>query len=362
MTISDHRHRPRLGHPRLGRLAAAKLAGSMLAALLPALPAPSLAQDFSGKTLVVGVWGGDIERLLRENAAEPLEKETGAKVEFVLGGTGDRLARIYAERAQPTMDIAFLNIYEAPQALKDGMVEAPDEASALYKDVWDGMNNGCYAMSLVGLGIAYNKKLVPQPPQWSDMWKPEYKGKIAVSTYPGSEGDGLLGVAARLAGKDEHDTDAAFTKLKELTPIALSYTNLDEAFAMMDAGEVAMAPMISGYVLSALKTHPDIGFAFPTDPGPVLVRDMLCLVKNSPNPELAKRFAALALGVKNQTDYAEQLYFGPTNRNVKLPSAVSADVIDTPDEVKDLLQLDWPYVISQRADWTQRWNTEILGQ
>jgi putative spermidine/putrescine transport system substrate-binding protein len=343
------------------------LARTAVAAVLSGLVAgatvlPSFAEDFAGKTLVVGVWGGDIERLLRQNAVEPLEKETGAKVELVLGGTGDRLARIYAEREHPTMDIAFLNIYEAPQALKDGVVEAPDPDSAINKDIWPGMNDGCYAMSLVGLGIAYNKKIVTTPPNWQDMWKPEYKGKIALATYPGSEGDGILGVAARLAGKDEHDTDAAFGKLAELKPIALTYTNLDEVFAQMESGDVVMAPMISGYVLAALKAHPDLGFSFPTNPGPVLVRDMLCLVKNSPNPELAKKFAALALGVKNQTDYAEQLYFGPTNKNVKLPEAISADVIDTPDEVKGLLQLDWPYVISQRADWTQRWNKDILGQ
>ncbi|TPW33189.1 extracellular solute-binding protein [Martelella alba] len=320
------------------------------------------AEDYSGHTLVVGVWGGDIERLLRENAADPIEKETGAKVEFVLGGTGDRMARIYAEKDNPTMDIAFLNMYEAPQALADGIVNAPDPDSDMYKNIWDGMNNGCYAMSLVGLGIAYNKTLVDHPPEWKDMWDPQYNGKIAVSQYPGSEGDGLIGVAARLAGTDEHDPDAAFAKLEELKPIAMTYTNLDEVFAMMDAGEVVMAPMISGYVLSALKEHPDIGFSFPTDPGPVLVRDMLCTVKNSPEPELAKMFAEKALGVKNQTDYAEQIYFGPTNKNVKLPETVSADVIDTPEEVDSLVQLDWPYVISQRSDWTQRWNKDLLGQ
>ena len=341
------------------RLAASLLATSLMTTMIAA---PVMAQDFKGKTLVVGVWGGDIERLLRKNVVEPLEKETGAKVELVLGGTGDRLARIYAEKANPTMDVAFLNIYEAPQALKDGVVDAPDPASPLYTQIWDGMNDGCYAMSLVGLGIAYNKKLVSSPPEWADMWKPEYKGKIALSSYPGSEGDGLLGVAARLAGKDEHDADAAFAKAAELKPIALTYTNLDEVFAMMDAGEVAMAPMISGYVLAALKQHPDIGFSFPKNPGPVLVRDMLCMVKNSPNPELAKKFAELALGVPNQTDYATELYFGPTNKNVKLAETVSADVIDTPDEVKGLLSLDWPYIITQRADWTQRWNKDVLGQ
>ncbi len=342
----------------LRKLTKILLAGAIV---LPATSAIA-ADDYAGHTLVVGVWGGDIERLLRENVAGPLEEETGAKVEFVLGGSGDRMARIYAEKDNPTMDVAFLNIYEAPQAEQDGIVVSPDPESDVYKSIWDGMNNGCYAMSLVGLGIAYNKSMLDTPPEWADMWDPKFNGKIAVAQYPGSEGDGLIGVAARLAGTDEHDADKAFAKLSELKPIAMTYTNLDEVFALMEAGEVAMAPMISGYVLAALKQHPEIGFSFPTDPGSVLVRDMVCAVKGSPEPELAQMFIEKAVGVKNQTDYAEQIFFGPTNKNVKLSEEDSADVIDTPEEVESLVQLDWPYVIKQRSDWTQRWNKELLGQ
>ena len=130
----------------------------------------------------------------------------------------------------------------------------------------------------------------------------------------------------------------------------------------MDAGEVAAAPMISGYVLAGLKSWPNIGFSFPKDPGPVLVRDMVCQVANSPNPELAQMFIDLAIGVDNQTAYANEIYFGPTNSKVQLPEQAAADTINTPEEVESLLQLDWPYVIAQRADWTTRWNKQILGQ
>lgn len=334
------------------------LAGTILSSQI----GPVAAQDFTGKTLVVGTWGGDIERLLRKYAAEPLEKKTGAKVEFLLGGSGDRMSKMVAEKANPTMDVSFQNIYEAPQALKDGLVVAPDEKDPIYADIWPGMNQGCYAMSLVGLGIAYNKDLVKTTPEWADMWKPEYKGMIAQSSYPGSESDGILGIAARLAGKDEHDPDAAFAKLAELGQPKLTYTSLDEVFAMMDSGEVAMAPMISGYVLAGLKEYKNIGFAFPKNPGPVLVRDMVCQVANSPNPELAKMFIELALGVANQTAYAEEIYFGPTNSKVVLSDKAAADTINTPEEVKSLVQLDWPYIISQRGAWTERWNKQILGQ
>jgi putative spermidine/putrescine transport system substrate-binding protein len=185
---------------------------------------------------------------------------------------------------------------------------------------------------------------------------------MAYAPYPGTEGDGILGVAARIAGTDERNPDAAFAKLAELGAPKLTYSSLDEVFALMDAGEIAAAPMISGYVLSNLENYEGIGFVFPVDPGPVLVRDMVCQVANSPEPELAQMFIDLALGVTNQTAYANELNFGPTNSKVVLSEEQSAKVIDTPAEVEGLLQLDWPYVIEQRSAWTDRWNKEILGQ
>jgi putative spermidine/putrescine transport system substrate-binding protein len=329
------------------------------AAMLALLGKPAAADDL-GKTLVVGVWGGDIERLIRSHVVAPLEKATGAKVELLLGGTGDRLAKLYAERTHPTMDVAFLNIYEAPQAQKDGIVDAPDPSTPYFKAIWPGMNNGCYAMSLNGLGIAYSKKAVPTPPEWADLWKPEYKGKIALPPYPSSEDDGFLGVAARLAGADEHAPDKAFAKVADLKPIAATYTSLDQVFGLMDSGDVAMAPMIGGYAMAALKKDSNIGFVYPKNPGPVLVRDMLCIVANGPNPDLAKQFAALALGVDTQTAYATELYFGPTNMGVTVPASMAGDVIATPEQVKSLLVLDWPYIIGQRSAWTDRWNREIM--
>lgn len=39
----------------------------------------AMAQDFSGQTLIVGTWGGDIERLLKEHAAKPLEEKDPAR-------------------------------------------------------------------------------------------------------------------------------------------------------------------------------------------------------------------------------------------------------------------------------------------
>ncbi|SNT28964.1 putative spermidine/putrescine transport system substrate-binding protein [Tropicimonas sediminicola] len=73
-------------------------------------------------------------------------------------------------------------------------------------------------------------------------------------------------------------------------------------------------------------------------------------------------FIDLALSPATQEAYAEELLFGPTNSKAELSEQAAADTINTPDEVEALLQLDWPFVISQRADWTERWNRDVLGQ
>jgi putative spermidine/putrescine transport system substrate-binding protein len=318
-------------------------------------------KDFSGQTLVVGVWGGVIEEILREIVIPPLEAR-GATVELLLGGTGDRLAKIYAERGNPTMDVAYLNIYEAPQAMADGVTEAPSSDVPAYDDLYPLAQKGGYGVSFMGLGIAYNVEAFDSPPEWADLWKPEYVGKIAFPTYPGSESDGILAVAGRLAGADEHDADAAFAKLAELKPVPLTYTNLDELFLLMEKGDVVAAPVISGYAWTYKDRGLPIDFSWPTDPGPVKMMDVMTIVEGTPNRELALAWAQLALSPRTQEAYAEQIYFGPTNSAVELEDQQVIDrVIYGQEQVDQLVDLDWAYIIEQRPEWTERWNMEIVG-
>jgi len=317
-------------------------------------------KDFTGQTLTVGVWGGDIEKILRDIVIPPLEAH-GAKVNLLLGGTGDRTAKVYAEKGNPTMDVSYQNIYESIQGVKDGVFEAPSADVPAYNDLYPVAKSGCYGMSLMGLGIAYNTDVFKTPPQWADLWNPEYKGKIAFPNYPGSEGDGFIAIAARLQGKDEHDPDAAFAKLAELKPIPLVYTDLDTVFTMMDKGDIVAAPMISGYAISYEKKGMKVGFSWPTNPGPVLTEDNLCIVKGTKHRDLALAWAQLALSPKTQEAYANRIYFGPTNSKAQVAPDVAAQIVYG-DKVKSLIALDWTYVSSQRSTWTDRWNKELLNK
>lgn len=314
-------------------------------------------KDFTGQTLVVGVWGGVIEDILRTTVIPSLEAR-GAKVELLLGGTGDRFSKIYMEKDNPTMDICYLNMFECQQSCKDGITEPPSDRIPAFKDLYPIATNSSYGVSLMALGIAYNPDFFDEAPDWEDLWKPEYKGKIAFPNYPGSEGDAFIALAAKLNGGSEYDIDKGFEKLRELCPVPLVYTNLDELFMMMDKGDIVAAPVISGYAWTYIDKGMNVAFSWPAE-GAIKTMDVMTIVANNKHPELADAWAQLALSPRTQKAYAEQIYFGPTNSKVVLEGEVAERNVYG-DKVDTLMDFDWMYLLEHRADWTHRWNQEIL--
>src|SRR5438552_3317149 len=99
-----------------------------------------------GDELVVGIWGGAQERIVREYVEKPLAAKYGCKVSYVLGGTVERRARAYAERGRPSFDVLYLNIFESRQAVKDGVTQAPSAAVPQYAHLYDVAKLGGYGV------------------------------------------------------------------------------------------------------------------------------------------------------------------------------------------------------------------------
>lgn len=314
-------------------------------------------KDFGGRTLVVGVWGGTIEQIYRDVVIPEIEKHNG-KVELLLGGTGDRTAKIYAEKGNPTMDVAYLNMYEAAQGVTDDVLEAPSNAVPAYDDLYEPAKQGGYGMSFGGIGIVYNPDFFDTPPDWADLWKPEYNGKIATATFPGADSEALLAAAGYLAGANEENPDAMFTKMAELKPIGMVYTSLDELFMLMDKGDIVAAPMISGYAWTYIDKGMNIAFSWPKNPGTIQMMDTLTIVKGTKNQDMAYAWAQLSLAPKTQEAFAK-IYFGPTNSKVQL-TGLEAERCVWGDKVNALLRLS-TYMTDNRDTLTERYNREILG-
>jgi putative spermidine/putrescine transport system substrate-binding protein len=316
-----------------------------------------------GRTLVVGIWGAQQEELVREYVVKPFEEETGATVELILGGSSDRFARIYAEKDDPTMDIAYLGLAQTIQAAQDGVILPPNpegvpEFNNLYPQA--KATGGGYGVSFLTVGIMYNTETVDTPPtSWKDLWKPEYKGKIAPFVFPGTQGTAFLVMAARVHGGDENNIDPGFEALKQLKPYPAILSGIDETNLAFKQGDVWFTPQINGYVYAYQDEGGAVDFVIPEEGAP-LAMNSACITTNSKNVDLAEIFINYHLSQAAQEAYAKELYYAPTNKTVVLEPDLAAKMPYGEEEVAKLLVLDDKVISEKSAEWAERWNREIL--
>ena len=119
------------------------------------------------------------------------------------------------------------------------------------------------------IGIAYNEKLVKTAPKaWTEVWKPEYRGKIGIPRASSNLGLGVLVIAAKVFGGSEDNLEPGWSKLQELKPaVGRSPTQL---LQMLEREEIALAPIWNNDAATAAqKGSESVGNPPPGEaPGP----------------------------------------------------------------------------------------------
>lgn len=315
-----------------------------------------------GRTLVVGIWGAEQEEIVREYLIPEFTKLTGADVELILGGSSDRYARIYAELDAPTMDVVYLSISQAQQASADGVILPPNPAGVpefnnLYPQAQE---YGGYGVSFMSIGLMVNTEHVSEmPTSWLDVWKPEYKGKVAPFVFPGTQGTAFLVMAARVHGGGEENIDPGFEAMKELKPLPMILSGIDETNLAFQQGDVWLAPQIRGYVESYKSQGGKVEFVTPKE-GTPLAMNAAAIPTNTANADLAEAWINLHISQDVQEAYARVLFYAPTNKTVVLPDDLASIMPYGEDDVAKLIMLDNLTISANQSDWTDRWNREIL--
>jgi iron(III) transport system substrate-binding protein len=266
-----------------------------------------------------------------ELAAKEFQVQTGIKVLQVHKATGEALAQIRAEAANPKTDIWWGGTGDPfLQAAELGLLDAYRPA---YLNDLHGWAVRQYAMSenLVGgfytsaVGFGWNedvlrKKKLPAPKCWADLADPKYKGEIETS-HPGSSGTGytILASLVQLMGED-----AAFEYLKKVHRNVTQYTRSGQAQAKSVAkGEVGIGvSFIFGFENERLNGFTMVKSAAPCE-GTGYEVGGIALVKGSRNREAAKKYydflmspAGQSLGAK-----ADSLQV-PANKTFKVDPRV----------------------------------------
>lgn len=233
-----------------------------------------------------------------ELAAQEFTRATGIRVQQTRKPTGEALAQIRAEQANPKTDLWWGGTGDPYyQAAEWGLLEAYRPA---YLGDLHGWSVRQYAMSqnFVGgfytsaIGFGWNeevlrrKKLAP-PKCWKDLLDPRYKGEIETS-HPGSSGTGYTIVAGLVQLMGE---EAAFDYMKKLHRNVTQYTRSGTAQARTVAkGEVGIGvSFIFGFDNERVTNKFPVGSAAPCE-GTSYEVGGIALVKGARNREAARRY------------------------------------------------------------------------
>jgi iron(III) transport system substrate-binding protein len=176
-------------------------------------------------------------------------KTTGVKVNMSLKGSGEALAQLIAERANPKTDVWFGGTGDPHlQAAEQDLTLEYKSASLPQLHEWAQQQAKQSGYKTVGiysgpLGFGYNtellaKKKMAVPKSWADLLKPEYKGDIQVAN-PASSGTAytMIATLVQLMGEEK-----AFEYLKGLHRNVSTYTRSGTApIKAVARGETAVS-------------------------------------------------------------------------------------------------------------------------
>lgn len=295
--------------------------------------------------------------------AVTFEKSQGVKVNMTLKGSGEAIAQIMAERANPKTDVWFGGTGDPHlQAAEQGLtLEYKSPALPKLHD-WAQKQAAQSGYRTVGiysgpLGFGYNteliaKKKLPIPKTWADLLKPEYKGEIQ-SANPASSGTAytMIATLVQLMGEEQafdylkklHNNIATYTRsgTGPIKAVARGEATISISFVHDGPGEKAQ-----GFPLETIT---------PTDGTGAEIGSM-SIIKGARNLQEAKQFYEWALTPAAQALGAATLQFQlPSNKDTKVDPRV-------PD-FRKIKMIDYDYAkygaIAERRRLIQRWEKEV---
>ena len=141
------------------------------------------------------------------------------------------------------------------------------------------------------MAIGYNNKLVSAadaPKTWSDLADPKWKGKLAVG-HPGFSGFD----AALVAWLSKEKGWDYFKAVRANDPLVQRSTF--DSITSLNSGERLIAPMPDGVAAPNIEKGNPIAVVYPTD-GSLFIMGFTAIMKNAPQPNMAKLFTEFLLG------------------------------------------------------------------
>ena len=321
---------------------------------------------FAQGKLSVSIWGGSWRDFVAENVGKRFTAETGAQVEFITGGTIDRLNKAKLSKSNPETDLIFTTshvgwLYASDDLYeKLDMAKLPNAASLQPTANISPFHIGAWSYVYT---IAYRPDLVPADikfTSWNDLWSPRLKGMIGLPDFDPSH---IVYVSALLSGaKGAKDWPMGQKKLLELKPnIKAFYSSDATSQEKIGSGETPVQVLLSANAYHMMSQGIKINVVIPKE-GAILGVDTVGINKGSKNSALAYKFMNILLDPATQTLIANKVKMSPMSTQAK----VEPDIAKLPGMLVTAQQWKQEAIIidhKQRAellgDW-RKWFTENL--
>lgn len=191
------------------------------------------------------------------------EKQTGIKVEYVEGGSGEMVQRALREKSNTQADVIVTLPPFIQQADSKGLLQAYEPKGADQVSGADKAGDGKWT-SVVNnyFGFIYNKKeLSAAPKTWEELLDAKYKNKLQYST-PGVAGDGTAVLIKAM--NDFGGQEPALEYLKKLQTNNVGPSKSTSKLApKVDKGELLVANGDVQMNFAQGKSMPNLGIWFP---------------------------------------------------------------------------------------------------
>lgn len=324
-----------------------------------------IAASAQAETLVVSSWGGSFRDLIDETIAAKFTEETGVEVEFITGGTIDRLNQANLSKDNPESDVTFTTSHIGWLYRNQGLFEELDMSripnaenlvdqariSPSHIGAWAYVYTIGFLPDMLPEGVTFDS--------WDDLWSPELAGMIALPDFDPSH---IITAAATLEGVGVENWRDSTDKLLALRPnIRALYTNDANSQQLLSTGETPVQVILSMNAYHIQSQGLDVELAIPAE-GAVLGVDTMGITAGSDKIDLAYQFLNAALDPEVQAQIAEIKKGSPVVSNVELPEELAAlpGIFTTPEEwAEQTLVIPDEFRAETIGEWRQ-WFSENM--
>ncbi len=272
---------------------------------------------------------------LIEQLAAGFTEETGIAVEVFQATTGNIMARIEAEAANPVVDVLISASWDTATdfAERGWLVPYASPNAATVPDFLK--TDTAVAQGVAALAIAWNPASgTPRPTEWADLARPEYKDLVTLPD-PAQSGSAFELVSALSAGGDM----SLFESLAENGAIVAG-ANAEALNPVLQGAKAAVFGAVDYISLNGMAKGESIEVIFPAG-GTVIAPRPVMILNWSQNQDEAKAFVDYVLSDAGQGIVAAQNLM-PARSDVAANRPLIADLT--------ILPIDAEAVYGQRSE------------